>query len=151
MPNPVMGLWILRFNGQDHLVRSRNYCCSSITLVSREENKTHSHRKITLKHTQTTGRNRITFRTGKKGVRAAEVGDLVSVSEKSATELKLEQKLLKCKLSIQIVTFNVRTLNRIGQLPELSASGQNHNRYNKIQEQRYTHREDINYHDSGNG
>ena len=29
------------------------------------------------------------------------------------------KKLLKCKQTIQIVTFNVRTLNKIGQLPEL--------------------------------
>ena len=42
--------------------------------------------------------------------------------EKSATELKLKQKLLKFKSTIQIVSFNVRTLNRIGKLPELTAS-----------------------------
>ena len=77
---------------------------------------------------------------------------LASVFEKSATELKLKQNLLKCKHTINIVTFNVRTLNRIGQLPELTASVINHNiDIICIQEHRYTHREDINYHDTGNG
>ena len=50
------------------------------------------------------------------------------------------------------MTFNVRTLNKIGQLPELTASALD---YNKdiicIQEHRYTHSEDIKYHDRGNG
>ena len=46
--------------------------------------------------------------------------------EKSATELK-QSKLLKCKQTLQIATFNVRTLNRIGQLPELIASAEEHN------------------------
>ena len=70
--------------------------------------------------------------------------------EKSATDLK--QKLLKCKRKIQIATFNVRTLNRIGQLLELTASAMDHNiDIICIQEHRYTHREDIKYHDTGNG
>ena len=49
-------------------------------------------------------------------------------------------------------TFNVRTLNRIGQLPELTASAVEHNiDIICIQEHRYTHSEDIKYHDTGNG
>ena len=67
--------------------------------------------------TQTTCPNCIALRADKKGMRRAEVGALASVFEKSATDLK--QKLLKCKHTIQIATFNVRTLNRIGQLPEI--------------------------------
>ena len=63
----------------------------------------------------------------KKGACPAEVGALAPVVEKSATELKLKQKLLKCKSTIQIATFNVRTLNRIGQLLELTASAIDHN------------------------
>ena len=71
--------------------------------------------------------------------------------EKSATELK-QQTLLKCKQTIQIATFNVRTLNRIGQLPELTASAVEHKiDIICIQEHRYTHNEDIKYHDTGNG
>ena len=70
--------------------------------------------------------------------------------EKSATELK--QKLLKCKQTIQIATFNVRTLNRIDQLPELTASAVEHKiDIICIQEHRYTHTEDIKYHETGYG
>ena len=50
------------------------------------------------------------------------------------------------------MTFNVRTLNRIGQLPELTASAVEHKiDIICIQEHRYTHNEDIKYHDTGNG
>ena len=84
-----------------------------------DENK-NNHKKITMTHTQITYINRIVLCAGKKGARPVEVGALASVFEKSATELK--QKLLKYKQTIQIATFNVRTLNRIGQLPELTAS-----------------------------
>ena len=70
--------------------------------------------------------------------------------EKSVTELK--QKLLKCKCTIQIAKFNVRTLNEIGQLSELTASAINHNiDIICIQEHKYTYCEDIKYHDTGNG
>ena len=126
-------------------IRSGNHCCSSIRVASIDKNK-NSHRKITMTHTQTTCINCIALRTGKKGARPAEVGAL----EKSATELK--QKLLKCKQTIQIATFNVRTLNRIGQLPELTASAIEHKiDIICIQEHRYTHTEDIKYHKTGNG
>ena len=105
-----------------------------------------------MTHTQTTYINRIALPAGKKGARPAEVGALVSVFEKSATELKLKQKLLKCKQTIQIATFNVRTLNRIGQLPELIASAVEHKiDIICIQEHRYTHTKDIKYHQTGNG
>ena len=82
-------------------------------------------RKITMSHTQTTYINCIALRAGKKGARPVEVGALASVFEKSATELK-QQKLLKCKHTIQIATYNVRTLNSIGQLPRLTASAVEH-------------------------
>ena len=101
-----------------------------------------------MTHTQTTYINRITLRAGKKGVHPAEVGALASVFKKSATELK--QKLLKCKQTIQIATFNVRTLNRIGQLPELTAVEHKIDII-CIQEHCYTHTEDIKYHETGNG
>ena len=130
-------------------VRSGNYCCSSIRVASIDENK-NSHRKITKTHTQTTYINHIALRAGKKGVCPAEVGALALVIEKLATELK-QQKLLKCKQTIQIATFNARTLNKIGQLPELNASAIEHNiDIICIQEYRYTHCEDIKYYDTGN-
>ena len=103
-----------------------------------------------MTHTQTTYINRIALRAGKKGARPAEVGALASVFEKSATVLN--QKLLKCKQTMQVATFNVRTLNRIGQLPELTASAVEHKIDTIcIQEHRYTHTEDIKYHETGNG
>ena len=71
--------------------------------------------------------------------------------EKSATGLKLKQKLLKCKRTIQIATSNVRTLNRIGQQPELTASAIDHNiDIICIQKHRYIYSKDIKYHDTGN-
>ena len=115
-----------------------------------DENK-NSHRKITLTHTQTTYINCIALRAVKKGAHSVEGGSLASVFEKSATELK-QQKLLKCKQTIQIATFNVRTSNRIGQLPKLTASAVEHKiDIICIQEHRYTHTEDIKYHKTGNG
>ena len=104
-----------------------------------------------MTHTQTTYTNRIALRAGKIGARPAEVGALALVFEKSATELK-RPKLLKCKQTLQIATFNVRTLNRIGQLPELIASAVEHKiDIICIQEHRCTHTEDIKYHKTGNG
>ena len=96
-----------------------------------------------MTHTQTTYTSRIALRAGKKGARPAEVGTLASVFEKSTTELK-QSKLLKCKRRLQIATFNVRTLNKIVQLPELIASAEEHKiEIICIQEHRYTHTEDI--------
>ena len=63
-----------------------------------------------------------------------------------------KKKLLKCKQTILIATFNVRNLNRIGQLPELTTSVVEHKiDIICIQEHRYTHTEHIKYHDTGNG
>ena len=56
------------------------------------------------------------------------------------------------KRTIQIATFNVRTLNIIGQIPELTAPAVDHKiDIICIQEHRYTHTEDMKYHDTGNG
>ena len=56
------------------------------------------------------------------------------------------------KQTIQIATFNVRTLNRIGLLSELTASVVEHKiDIICIQEHRYTHTEDIKYHETGSG
>ena len=106
-----------------------------------------------MTHTQTICPNHIALRMGKKkGVCPAEVGVLASEFEKSAPELKLKQKLLRYKSTIQIATFNIRTLNRIGQLPELTALAIDHNMdIICIQEHRYTHSEDIKYPDTSNG
>ena len=73
-----------------------------------------------MTYTQTTYINCIALHAGKKGARPAEVGALASVFKKSAIELK-QQKLQKCKQTIQNMIFNVRTLSRMGQLLELTA------------------------------
>ena len=88
------------------------------------------------------------FARVKKGTHSAELGALVPVFEKLATVLKLKQKLLTYKSTIQLATFNVRTLNRIGQLPELAAFAIDHNKdIICIQEHRYNPREEnIGYH-----
>ena len=74
----------------------------------------HNYQKITTTHTQTTCPNCIALHEGKKGVHPDEVRALAPVFEKSATELTLKQKLQKCQSTIQIATFNIRTLKRIG-------------------------------------
>ena len=75
----------------------------------------------------------------------------IKESEKIDKYLDLTSEL-KCKQTIQMATFNVRTLNRIVQLPELTASAVEHQiDIICIQEHRYTHTEDINYHETGNG
>ena len=104
----------------------------------------HSHRKIIMTHIQIIYPNRIALCAGKKGVRPAEVGALALVFEKSATELKQKQKFTKCKSIIQIATFNVRNLNRIGQLREQTASAIDlHIDIICVQEHRNLHSEDI--------
>ena len=74
---------------------------------------------FTMIPTKTTSLNRIALYAGKKETHPAGVGAQAPVFEKSATELKLKQKLLKWKSTIQIATFIIRILNRLGQLPEL--------------------------------
>ena len=152
MPNQVLGVRIPRDNGQDQIVRSGNYNWSSIRVVSIDENKNTAIERLpwlTLKRlVQTVS----LFARVKKGAHTAEVGALTPVFEKSATKLKLKQKLLKCKSTMQIATFKVRTLNRNGQLPELTASAIYHNiEIICMQEHRFIHSEDIEYHDTGNG
>ena len=118
-------------------------------MASADENK-NIHRKITMSHAQTTCTNRIALHMDKKEACPAEIGALDLEFEKPATELK--RKLVKCKHTIQIETLNVRTLNRIGQLPELTASAIDHNiDIICIQEHRYTHSKNIKYHDTSNG
>ena len=61
-------------------------------------------------------------------------------------------KTTQMQANTKIATFNVRTLNIIGKLPELIASTEEHKLdIICIQEHRYTHTEDIKYHETGNG
>ena len=86
----------------------------------------YNNQKIIMTLNQTTCPNRITLHTGKKETRSAEVRAQAPGFEKSTRELKHKQKLIKYKSTMQIATFDVRTLNRIGQLPELTASAIDH-------------------------
>ena len=75
--------------------------------------------------TQTLRRsNRLARLAGQQGARAG-VTDSGPRHEKSATEPKC--KLLKCKRVTKMSTFNVRTLQSIHQLSELTASAIQHN------------------------
>ena len=146
MPNQVLGVQILQFNWQDQIVRSGNYCCSSIKEVSIDENKNTAIERLPWLTLKPLVQIVSLFTQIKKETHPAEVGALAPVFEKSAPELKLKQKLQKCKRTIQVVTFNIRTLNRIGQLPEPTASAINYNiDIICIQEYRYIHSEDIKY------
>ena len=94
---------------------------------------------------------RIARRAGKQGARSAEVSVLASVFEKSATEPN--SRLLKCKRTTTISTFNVRTLNSENQLPELTASAAAQNiDVICVQEHRLYHNDlELKYHEAGNG
>ena len=64
---------------------------------------------------------------------------------------RAQTKITKMQ-TIQIATFNIRTLNKIGQLPERTALDIDHNiDIICFQEHKYTHNENIKYHDTGNG
>ena len=131
-PNQILRGRTPQVNGLDLIAQSGNYCYSFsffLFLVGgclwmRIKN---SHRKITMTHTQTACPNRIALRAGKKKARSVEVGALAPMLEKSTTQLKQKQKLRKYKSAIQIATFDVKTLNRIGQRLELTASSIDHN------------------------
>ena len=117
MLNMTLGVRTLRSFGQDQLVRSGNYCCSSIRVASIDENKNYLW-KITMTHTQTT------FSQVKKG--RVLLGWSPDLSVRKISYRAQTAKITKCKHTIQIATFNVRTLNRIGQLQELPASALEH-------------------------
>ena len=76
------------------------------------ENK-NSQQKITMTLIQTILVNYIAHQMGKQGTHSAEVGALVPVSERSATEPK--PNILRCKNIVNIESFNIRTLNSINQ------------------------------------
>ena len=140
---------IPQVNCQDHMVQLGNYFYLSIRMASIDGIKIQP-----LKDYHDSDSNCIILRTGKTRVRSAEVRSLAPVLKKSATVLKLKPKLklLRCKNTVHIATLNNRTLNRIGQLPELTASATEHNiDFVYIQEHRYSHSEiEIKYLDTGN-
>ena len=121
MPNQVLVIRILRDNGQDQIVLSGNYCWSYISLDSIDDNKNTAIERLqwhTLKQlVQTTS---LFARVKKEHVRLRlePWHQCLKISYRAQTKTEL----LKCKRTLQIAIFTVRTLNRIGQLPKLSAS-----------------------------
>ena len=85
-----------------------------------------SQRKTTKILIQTVYPTCIALCEGKQEACSAEIRALALVLEISTTELKLKPKLLKCKNMVDIETFNVKTLNVVNQLPELTASVAEH-------------------------
>ena len=69
--------------------------------------------------------NHIILYPDKQGVYSAEVGALVTMFEKSATEPKHNSP--RYKNIVDWGTFNIRTLNLINQLSEPTASATKHN------------------------
>ena len=98
------------------IVRSGNYCCSSIRVASVDEEKKNHHRKITITHTQTTCLNCIALHADKKKC--------------SKNQLKYKQT--------QIATFNVRALNKT-ELLELTASAIDHKHKHNMHSRTHTH------------
>ena len=85
-------------NGQSQIAKSGNHSSSSIRVASIEEIKKHptkDHHDSESNHISKSHRPS----RGKKGAPSAEVEALVSGFEKSATELKSNPKLLRCKNS----------------------------------------------------
>ena len=83
MPNQILDVWILRFNGQDQIVRSENNSCSSIMVISIDENKNSYTRNHRFKSHRSS-------REKKRGAYTWGWSPGVSV-RKSGTELKLKQ------------------------------------------------------------
>ena len=122
-------------------------------MVSTEEEKNkktkNNQRKIAMTLIQTVCPNHIAYHAGKQESHSAKIEPLAQVFKKSTTKLKLKPKpkLLRCKNTIHIVTFNIRSLNGVNQLLELTASAAE--RINIICIQKCSKLE-IKYHDTGN-
>ena len=99
-----------------------------------------SQRKINITRIQTVYPNHIAFCGVKQEAHSIKIGALTQKIEKSVIKLKHKPKLVKCKNSVNIPTFNVMTLNKANQLPELIAFAAEHNIDICIQENWYSHR-----------
>ena len=99
MPNQVLAIQILCDNSQDQIVWSGNYCC--LWVASIDENKNTAIERLPWLTFKPLVQTALLFTQVKKEAHPEEAGALAPVFEKSATELKLKQKLLKCKSTIQ--------------------------------------------------
>ena len=93
-PNQILGGRTPQVNDQNLIVQSENYCYSSLRVASMDENKTQP-TKDTNTHTQICT-NRTGLRVGKKEECPAGVGTSALLFEKSPTEFKQKQNVLKC-------------------------------------------------------
>ena len=92
-------------NGQDQIVLSENNSYSSIRVVSMDKVKIQPSKDYHDSHSAQVKKRSI----------------LVSLELRHQLQnSKHKQKLLKCKSTIHIATFNIRTLNRIGWLLEMT-------------------------------
>ena len=109
-----------------------------------------SYRKTIMTQPQTRNSYRIDRRASQQGSRAG-VTVLAPVFDKF-TERNRRQ-LLKCKRTINLSTFNVRTLQSIKQMSELFAIAVTyHIDVVNVQEHRFYHEDiDLKYHELGNG
>ena len=84
------------------------------------EEKKNRQGKISMTLIQIVYANHITLREGKQGTNSADFGAPAPGFEKSAWDFKPKSKLklLKCKNTVNINPFNVRSLNSVNQLPD---------------------------------
>jgi len=90
------------------------------TVVLTDAVGTFSYRKIIMNLSVPRRSSRIARRAVKQGARPTAVKASPASVEKSARDPN--HKLLKCKKTILLSTFNVRTLHTINQVPELTAN-----------------------------
>ena len=97
-----------QINGQDQRVQSGNYCYSSFSVASIDEVKiqpSKDYHDSHLKHMQTTS----SFTRVKKWRILLRLELWLQCSKNQLRNLNKNKKLLKCKRTIQIATFNIRT------------------------------------------
>ena len=90
--------------------RVRALACVEISATAPQQHQTHT--------------NHITSRADKQDTPITNVVALKTISKKTTIEPRSKTHLLKCKQTLNLATFNVRTLKTINQLPELTASAE---------------------------
>ena len=151
-PKQMLGTRTPWVNGQGLIVKSGNYCYSSFRISSMDVNKTQPSKDYRNSYSNHMSKSYSPGRGQKRGASCWGWSSGPNFRKIRVIIFKQKQKLLKLKTTIQIATFNDRTLKRIGQLPEQTKSAIDH----KIdivcaQEHRYFHSKEVKYHDNGNG
>ena len=150
--SPDVGQKNFKASGLDQIVQSGNYCNSSIRVASFDKIKKKANERWPWLWIKPYIQAASPLTWENNGYILMRLGGLAPVFENSATDLKLKSnpKLFRCKNTVHISTFNLWTLNRIGQFPELTTSAAIHNiDIACIQEDRNKKLE-IQYHNTGN-